>query len=155
LGAIEMLTGDGFGLYLTARRQSPALSLLVYPRLYAMDDLGLPAHQPLGEARDPSLLFEDTSRVRSLRDYTAETPFKNIAWAASARSGRLHAKTFDATASVQTVIFLAVDRFIAQSDPSVFELGVSTAASLAAHLIERRQPVGLLCNGRPADGAAA
>jgi uncharacterized protein (DUF58 family) len=147
LGPARWLSGDGFGLYLDERSRPQQLPLVVYPRLYELEDLGLPSRHPLGEARDPSLLFEDASRPRGLRDYTADTPFKKIAWGASARTGRLQAKVFEPTASVQVTLFLAVDRFAPGGDGALFELGVSTAASLAYGLIGERQPVGLLCNG--------
>lgn len=148
LGPPGWLSGDGFGLYLNAGGSDQRLPFVVYPRLYEMEDLGLPARHPVGELRDPTLLFEDTSRPRGLRDYTSETPFKKIAWNASARTGKLKAKVFEPTASVQTTLFLAVDRFGAGDESEdLFELGVSTAASVACRLSELRQPVGLLCNG--------
>jgi uncharacterized protein (DUF58 family) len=96
---------------------------------------------------DRSRLFKDQSRPAGLRDYTPDSPFKTIAWRASARQGRLQVKTFEPTVTVQAALFLAVDSFERPAENGLFEVAVSVVASLANQLIEQRQPVGVFANG--------
>lgn len=153
IGPATLLSGDVFGLFLDSRRAAPAQPVIVYPRLVDLPDLGLPSRQPLGEARDPARLFQDPSRLAGLRAYTPETPFRHIAWKASARQGGLQAKVFDPTVTLRTALFLAVDAFDAKAEEALFELAISAVASLADRLLEQREPVGLFANGTQADGS--
>ena len=155
VGPARVFSSDVFGLFVKDRQAAPADILVVYPRLYAMADLGLPARQPLGATRDLKRLFDDPSRPMGLRPYTPETPFKAIAWKATARSGEMQAKLYDPTVTLDTAIFLAVDSFTEADGEDVFELAVSTVASLADHDLSARRPVGVFANGLQADGGGA
>lgn len=151
IGPARLSSADVFGLFVKSQVAAPADSLLVYPRLYSMTDLGLPARQPLGAARDPRRLFDDPSRPMGLRPYTPETPFKAVAWKASARSGELQAKLYEPTVTLKTALLLAVDSFA--DDDEAFEMAVSAVASIADHDLGQRRPVGVFANGAQADGS--
>lgn len=155
IGPLEISSGDVFGLFTRRRRLGGTTPLVVYPRLLDMAELGLPPRFPLGEARDPLQLFEDPSRLKGLREYTPETPFKTIAWSATARTGTLTAKTFEATATLRMAIVLAVDGFPPAEDDKdeIFEYAVSAVASMANRCIDQRHSVAVYANARLADGA--
>lgn len=155
IGPARVMSGDMFGLFLEARKAGEAIPLIVYPRLYDVAALGLSSHQPLGDMKDPLRLFRDPSHPAGLRDYTPDTPFKHIAWAASARQGQLQVKTFEPTVTVQAGLFLAVDSFHWPVEEESFEVAISVVASLASRLIDQRQPVGVFANGLQGDGAGA
>lgn len=152
VGPARLASADVFGLFLKRRTAAPAQILTIYPKLYAMADLGLPARQPLGAARDPRQLFDDPSRPMGLRPYTPETPFKAVAWKATARSGALQAKLYEPTVTLKTALFLAVDSFAGASEDD-FETAVSAVASIADHDLRLRRPVGVFANGAQADGS--
>lgn len=154
IGAGMLRSADVFGLFIKACPFQTEQVLVVYPKIYPVSDLGLPAYQPLGAARDPRRLFEDPGRPMALRPYTPETPFKAIAWSASARTGELMARQYEPTVSLDTALYLAVDSF-ENKDDDLFELAVSAIASIASHELENRRQVGVFVNGRQGDGGGA
>lgn len=169
IGPAQLLSSDVFGLFLSRRKMAATEPLIVFPGLFAMTDLGLPALQPLGNRKDPRRLFEDPGRPMALRPYTPDTPFKSVAWKGSARTGTLMAKQNETTVSLDTALFLAVDTFLPEPprqepgkppptakekeaamrlvDEDAFEWAISALASLASHDLDHRRPVGVYANG--------
>lgn len=148
LPPLTVESADVFGLFLRRRTESPAGSdtdaVIVYPRLHPVTDFGLPARHPLGPNRDPRRLFEDPGRPAGVRDYDGNTPFKAIAWKASARTGVLQTKIFEPTVTLEVSLCLAVDGFAAGG---AFEAAVSLTASLVHAELAERRSVGLYANG--------
>ncbi len=142
-------SADVFGLFLRSRNEKHEGAVIVYPRLHPVVDFGLPARHPLGPNRDPRRLFEDPGRPAGVRGYDGNTPFKAIAWKATARTGTLQAKIYEPTVTLEVSICLAVDGFGAGD---AFENAVSLAASLVHAELEARRAVGLFANGRQAPG---
>ncbi len=153
LPPLTVESADVFGLFLRRRTESPAGSdtdaVIVYPRLHPVTDFGLPARHPLGPNRDPRRLFEDPGRPAGVRDYDGNTPFKAIAWKASARTGVLQTKIFEPTVTLEVSLCLAVDGFAAGD---AFEAAVSLTASLVHAELAERRAVGLYANGVQAPG---
>lgn len=150
MGPALVSSGDVFGLFRRMRTDREPNHLIVYPRIYPLRQLGLPSRFPLGDSRADSRIFEDPSRTIGLRGYTSGTPFKHIHWKASARRQQLQVKVFEPTTTLQVAIFLDADGFLARRekapDDELFESGISTAASLARHIVESSQPAGLYVN---------
>jgi uncharacterized protein (DUF58 family) len=92
-----------------------------------------------------------------LRDYRPRDSLKHIHWKASARRQELQVKVFEPTTTLKVSLFLAGDGYPSDSPRSEeeFELAVSTAASIAHHLIDQGTPVGLISNGCQADSGQA
>lgn len=159
IGPATVTSSDVFGLFARSRRIPGIEYLAVFPRIYPLAELGLPPMSPLGEMRAPNPLFHDPVRIRGLRDYTPEVPFRHIHWKASARAGRLQAKVFEPTSNTQVLVLLDATAFAGSGeayDEEGFELAVSVAASLAWHAAEQRCPAGLAANTRLAgDGPSA
>ncbi len=151
IGPARLMSSDVFGLFVRGKTAAPQAVILVYPRLYDVADLLLPARNPLGPDRDPRRLFEDTSRPAGIREYTQDTPFKTINWKATARTGALHATVYDTTVTQETVVLLAVDSF-PEGAEEAFERGVSAVASIAARELDLGRPVGVFANGMQALG---
>lgn len=147
LGPVTVTSGDIFGLLIKERKEAAQDELIVYPRIYDLSKMGLPARFPLGATRAANRLFEDPARSVGLRDYVPGTPLKYIHWKASARQQRLQVKVFEPTTSLQLAVFIDVESFSASKDQAPFELAVSTAASLAWQVINQAQPVGVFANG--------
>lgn len=159
IGPATVASADVFGLFSRTREAAGIEHLIVYPRVYPLADLGLPTASPLGEVRARNPLFHDPVRIRGLRDYTPEVPFRHIHWKASARTGELQTKVFEPTSTLRVLVLLDTTAFTEifdgaerRIDEAGFELAVSVAASLAWHFIEGRCQVGLYANTALAEG---
>ena len=151
LGPVSLSSGDIFGFYPRSKVVNRVDHVIVYPKLFSLTELGLPSQQPLGEAKATQRIFEDPTRTIGIREYTPNDPLKYIHWKASARHQQLQTKVFEPTTTLQVILFLGIDSFENNwqaSGDDAFELAVSTVASLADHLIRRRNPVGLFVNTR-------
>jgi uncharacterized protein (DUF58 family) len=110
---------------------------------------GLGAGWPLGHNaihRTPRRrsLFEDPARFVGIRDYQPSDSIRRIHWRATARLRRLQVKTFEP--AVLQGAWLLVDGAPC-ADEELFELTVTTAASVADYVLFEGQKVGLVSNG--------
>lgn len=155
LGPITLTSGDIFGFYPRSVTKPLVDHVIIYPRIFPITRLGIPHLYPIGETTAERRIFEDPIRVIGVRDYSPHDSLRRIHWKASARHQNLQVKVFEPTTTLNVALFLAVDSFkvshgqvFSEED---FELGISTAASVANHLIERKSSVGLFVNSRLAD----
>jgi uncharacterized protein (DUF58 family) len=157
LGSPTVTSGDIFGFYPRWRQFASADQVIVYPRIFPIEELGIPSLHPMGEARSIRRIFQDPTRTIGLRDYRPQDSLRHIHWKASARRQELQVKVFEPTTTLKVSLFLAGDGYPADSPlcEEEFELAVSTAASVAHHLIDQGTPVGLICNGCLADSGQA
>jgi uncharacterized protein (DUF58 family) len=148
LGPLLLTSGDLFG-FKDYNARLHADYLTVYPRIIPLSRLGLPSRLPFGTVSSRQRLFEDPARPQGIRDYRSGDSLRQINWKASAHSGQLAVKTFQPAISLETVILLNLNRaeYDRKERQIVSEWAVETAASLAAHLSDQRQPVGLICHG--------
>ena len=157
LGPLVISSGDIFGFYPRSIREPSTDHIIVYPKIFPISHLGIPSLFPLGETRAERRIFEDPTRTIGVRDYTPHDSRRRIHWKASARHQTLQVKVFEPTTTLKVALFLAVDSFKqgeAHSEDD-FELGVSTAASVANYITERGSPVGIYVNTRLADSGQA
>ncbi len=150
-GPVRLRSGDLFGFVSAERTLDLADSVVVFPRVVPLTELGLPARQPLGDLRANSWIFEDPSRIAGAREYRPGDSLKRIHWPASVRTGQLQSRVYEATTSHKLMIFLNLSTAeVAWSfgyDPDTLELGITTAASIANWGLERGYQVGLYTNG--------
>lgn len=151
-GPTRLRTGDLFGLVTQEVSREETDVLVVYPRVVPLTELGLPAHQPLGDRRTQSWIFEDPSRFVGAREYGPRDSLRRVHWGASARTQRLQVKVYEPTTSHQLVIFLNLNTTSGEwwgfyFDPDVLELSITTAASIARWGLDAGYPVGLVTNG--------
>jgi uncharacterized protein (DUF58 family) len=153
LGPTLLRGGDPFGLYQGESEVAASVSLLVYPRLLSLAELGLPARHPLGDTRAPALL-RDPSRTIGVRDYAPSDPLKDVHWAATARTGALQSRIYEPTTARTLAIFLDLDSFefyYQGVDSAQVERMISAGASLARHGLSAGYAVGFYANGAPAE----
>jgi uncharacterized protein (DUF58 family) len=157
LGSLTVTSGDIFGFYPRWRQFSSPDHVTVYPRIFPIERLELPSLHPMGEARTNRRIFQDPTRPIGLRDYRPRDSLKYIHWKASARRQELQVKVFEPTTTLKVSLFLAGDGYPRDGFRSEeeFELAVSTAASIAHHLIDQGTLVGLISNGCQADSGQA
>jgi uncharacterized protein (DUF58 family) len=150
LGPARIKSGDLFGLFEREWLSPRTDRLIVYPRVTALEDWGLPPKDPLGEAKARTPIFQDTARPRGIRDYRPDDAPKHIHWRATARRGALQVKVYDPTISYQWVLFVNVATFPQAwqgTDPALLERVISLAASIAYFGAERKYAIGLIANG--------
>jgi uncharacterized protein (DUF58 family) len=124
--------------------------VIVYPKIVALRELGFPSQSPFGTLPSRERLFEDPTRIRGVRDYQPGDSLRRMDWKTSARVGSLQVRRFEPAISLETAIFLNLDgaEYARRDRLRATELGIVVAASVAVHVVEKRQAVGLVANGR-------
>jgi len=154
VGPMRIVLGDVFGFYTRSMATAVPAHLTVYPKILPIDQLGLPSKSAFGTLRTHEILYEDPTRVVGVRDYVPGDSLRKVNWKVTASIGRLQVKKLEPAITLDTVIFLNLnleEYDLAYAD-GASELAISVAASLAVHLGEQRQPVGLISNGRDLSG---
>lgn len=155
LGPVTVTVGDVFGFRQRVLTTERSHYLTVYPKIVPLSELGLPSRSPLGHLRTHQVMYEDPARVNGVRDYIRGDSLRKINWKVSAALGKLQVKTHEPAITLETALFLnlnAQEYDLSYVEPAT-EFAIVVAASLASHLTELRQPVGLVTNAR--DPAAA
>ena len=150
VGPAQLHFGDVFGFFERMLSTQSPHYLTVYPKIIPLADLTLPSRAPFGQFRTTEIIYEDPSRVAGVRDYLRGDSWRRINWRATATLGRLQVKKYEPAITLDTMLFLNLNPTEYEQhylDPAA-ELAVSLAASLAHHLVNRRQSVGLVLNGR-------
>jgi uncharacterized protein (DUF58 family) len=150
LGPLRARSGDLLGLVDPPPWEVAAEHLTVFPRVVALQRLGLPARAPLAALAARTPLFEDPARVAGVRDYRRGDSPRRIHWTATASAGRLLVKQYQPAIARETLVVLDFDEnnYTPQQRYEAGELGVVVAASLIHHIAMReRLPAGLLVEG--------
>ncbi len=152
IGPLLLESGDLFGLHRRYRVESEPEFVLVYPKVIPLQGYDLFSRRPIGEIRMSHRLFEDPTRVAGVRRYQHGDSLNRIHWKATARTGELHSRIFDASCVAGATLILDFhrDMYPAQGEPHRSDLAITTAASLANALCQLGQQVGLITNGRDA-----
>jgi uncharacterized protein (DUF58 family) len=146
LGPLRLAAGDQFG-FNERQFRLRADYLTVYPRITPLTRLGLPSRLPFGTIASRQRLFEDPARPVGVRGYRSGDSLRQINWKVSAHTENLVVKTFQPAISLETAVLLNLDGRDYSDRYGGPEWAIELAASLAAHLVEQRQPVGLITNG--------
>lgn len=150
LGPVTYQSGDIFTLYRVEREYSYYDTIVVYPEIHPLEELGLPAKEPFGDLKIRRSLFTDPIDTRGIRDYQPQDRFRDVHWKASARRGQLQTKVYDPSTGMTLGIFLNVatmPKHWMGFFPEVMERAVSVAASLASYGAEQGWGIGLYANG--------
>lgn len=149
-GPAQVETGDGFGFFNRGARFLDEQFLIVYPRVYSVAEMELPAKNPFGNLRAHGHLHEDPMRTVGVRAWESGDSPRRIHWKATARHQALLSRVYEPSKEQQIQIFLNVatlERHWFGTIPELQERAISVAASLAAVAAEQRLPVGLIANG--------
>jgi len=150
VGPLHVVLGDVFGFYTRSMTTAAPAHLTVYPKILTMGEMGLPSKSAFGTLRTHQILYEDPARVVGVRDYTPGDSLRKVNWKVTAALGRLQVKKLEPAITLDTLIFLNLnlEEYDLSYAEGAAELAITVAASLAFHLSELRQPVGLVSNGR-------
>lgn len=149
-GPASLNTGDGFGMFSRRGVLPTQQRLIIYPRLYSIAELGLPAKNPFGERTATARLVEDPLHTAGIRPWQPHDGMKRVHWKATARHNELLSRFYQPSQEPQMMIFLNVatlERHWLGQIPELMERAISVAGSLAALCSEMRVPVGLIANG--------
>src|SRR5690606_25410219 len=108
--------------------------VIVYPRIYSMPELGLPASRPFGERKGRERIFEDPGRIAGIRPYQPGDPMRRIDWKASARMQALQSRVYEPSATMHMLIALNVNTMVHSWEgfvPETLERLISVAGSVA------------------------
>lgn len=149
LGPLVSQGGDLMGTATYKHQYHGDGLVIVYPQIVALRDLGFPSQSPFGTLPSRQRLFEDPTRIRGVRDYQPGDSLRRMDWKTSARVGSLQVRRYEPTMALETAIFLNLnsDDYPFRSRQDATELGIVVAASVATHLVEKRQAVSLVTNG--------
>jgi uncharacterized protein (DUF58 family) len=156
LGPILLRTGDIFGLVQRERAAAGRAQLTVFPKVLPITHARLPSRRPSAEARSRQRVLEDPTQVVGIRPYQYGDGLRRVHWRATAHTGRLQSKLFEVSAQVENMLVLNLRRADYPDNPvdaqEAAELAVTAAASIARHVLDRRQRIGLLALGRDPAG---
>jgi uncharacterized protein (DUF58 family) len=150
IGPADLTSGDLFGMYEISQTTAEVDQVVVFPELLPINSLQLPVQDPFGERRSLRRLFEDPIQTMAIRPYQPEDGFRQIHWAATARTGELQVKVYQPVSTRVLMVCLNA------STQAMYWLGVDTdrlehmikiAATLAYQGIQNGYAVGLLSNG--------
>jgi uncharacterized protein (DUF58 family) len=156
-GPLEVTSGDIFGLYSRSLHLPSKDHIIVYPVIFPEIHVPIPSIYPMGNTKMERRIIQDPTRAVGVRDYRIGDSKRHIHWKASARAKGLQVKVFEATTTFKVALFLSVDSFYQEGsfNEEDFELAISTAASIAYHVVEQGGPAGLFVNTRLADSGQA
>ncbi len=152
VGPVVLETGDVFGLHRRFRVVTRPHLLMVYPRVVPLEGYELASRRPVGEVVLTHRLYEDPTRIAGVRPYERGDPLRRVHWRATARTGELHSKVYEATtlAGATVVLDFHQDGYPSRGEPFRSELAITAAVSLANAVYEMGQQVGLVTNARDA-----
>ena len=132
LGSIEVIYSDPFFIFSWKRRFKYDISLMVYPRVYHIENILIPANQLFGTISKNSSAFEDFTSVKDIRKYNIGDSFKKIHWKVSAHKGDLYVKNLDMNASTHMHLFLDLyeGKYVSNRSEDIEERISECAASL-------------------------
>ena len=173
LGPVVITSSDPLGLFEFRSELAQTGSIVVYPATVPMGGFPQPvAHLPGGDALRRRT-HHVTANAASVREYAPGDSFNRIHWPSTARKARLIVKEFELDPTLDTWIFLDMQRGVHvrepadeadllararqplwarvkrfQLEPSTEEYAVTAAASVAEFFIRRKRSVGLIAYGQ-------
>ncbi len=152
IGPAQIESGDPFGFLRSRKGEPQRHSVMVYPRIVPLEQLGIPASRPLGEMRGGLRIFPDATRPAGLREYERGDALNTVDWKATAKKQSLHVRTFDPSSAYIVVLVVAVDTATPHWRayvPKDLERVITAAASVARYAVEKEYALGLFSNDLP------
>ena len=155
LGPAHVESGDLFGFLHTRRIEAQEGSLMVYPRIVPLEELGVPAVRPLGDVRGGIRIFPDVSRPAGLRQYESGDPLNAVDWKSTARRQQLQVRTFEPSSTIAVVLVVTVDitdpywETFSSAGIKLLERVITVTASVASYAADRQYTFGLFSNDMP------
>lgn len=152
IGPVLMESGDLFGLQKRFRTGERQDYVSVLPTVAYIDTFNIASRRPQGPVRISNRVYEDPTRINSLREYVPGDPLNAIHWKVTARTGRLHVKTHEPSSVTGGTLILDLheESYLPEKKAERIELAITTCASIAYLLQSSGEQVGMLTNARDA-----
>lgn len=150
MGPAHLTAGDPFGIFRREAKIGGREDIVVYPRIFRPEDIGLPFREALGEASTQRALVEDPIRIAGAREYQPGDPLRRMHWKATARTGELQVRLFDPSTTAHIIVVTNLNTFqhVWQGvDLDRMESTIDVAASIALWALDRGFAVGVRSNG--------
>lgn len=150
IGPVRYLSGDIFTLFTIEQEHAYFDTLVIYPKIWPLEALQLPAKEMFGEIQVRRSLFKDPIKTQGIRDYQPQDRFRDVHWKATARRGNLQTKVYEPTSGMTVVVFLNVATFKKHwmgFEPDLLERAISVTASIASYSADQKWGIGVYANG--------
>ena len=149
IGPTRIRSGDLFGMHTREMRLEKDQTLTVYPRILPLRVSSLPSLEPYGDVRVKRRFLDDVTRPMGSRKYLSGDALRHIHWKATAHTGTLQTRIFEASTTPNFAVFLGtrtIEPPLQGSRPHLLELGVLTVTALVNYALSRRIPAGVYVN---------
>lgn len=148
IGDTTLESGDLLGLMSQHRVHQRADSVIVYPQVVPVRGWSTKHPEELGMREATRRRSEESTNVLGVRDYIPGDRLSRIHWPATARTGTLLAKEFEMHVSSELlfVVDVSAESYRGQ-DANIFELAMTTTASLMKYAYERHRKFSLTLHG--------
>jgi len=138
---------DTFDLFQARRAIGPPNEVVVYPRTVELGVATLAGAKLLGQT--PDRRTSDGTDFSSTREYRPGDDLRRIHWPSTARLGKPIVVEYEqpTTANLFVVLDAGAAGLVGAGKDNTFETGVTVAASLIHHELDRGSPVGLYVAG--------
>ena len=152
IGPLLMESGDLFGLQRRFRTGVQQDYISVLPTVAYIDTFNVATKRPHGPVRLSNRIYTDPTRINSIREYVPGDPLNSIHWKATARTGKLHVKTYEPSSVIGGTLVLDLHEASYKPDRKEerMELAITTTASIAYLLQISGEQVGMITNARDA-----
>jgi uncharacterized protein (DUF58 family) len=146
LEAAELVVDDPLGLAESRLTLDRVDTLLVYPRVYALDGLFTDAGSAGGDAGRALLHRTAGYDLHSIREFQQGESLRRVHWRSTAKRRRLMVKELTDTPRDESAVLLDCDRSgdVGAAGQSSFDAQVRVAASLLNRMVERGQRCSLV-----------
>ena len=149
IGPTRIRSGDLFGMHTREMRVEKDQTLTVYPRILPLRVSSLPSLEPYGDVRVKRRFLDDVTRPMGSRRYLSGDALRHIHWKATAHTGMLQTRIFEASTTPNFAVFFGtrtIEPPLQGSRPHLLELGVLTVTALVNYALSRRIPAGVYVN---------
>lgn len=114
------------------------IDLIVYPKVYDINSMKLPATEYFGTFRVPYNIHDDYTSIKNIREYVEGDNVKKVHWKLSARLNKPYVKEYELSANTKINVFLDAyeGSFIKDINGDVEERMVETAASIINYCLK-------------------
>ncbi|MFQ5433759.1 MAG: DUF58 domain-containing protein [Anaerolineae bacterium] len=150
LGPVSYESSDIFTLFTIEKTFRMMDQIVVFPQIWPLEELGLPAKEPFGDIKVRRSLFTDPIKTQGIRDYQPQDRFRDVHWKATARRGHLQTKVYDPSTGMTMAVFLNVATLAKHwmgFVPELLERAVSVSGSVANYGMQQKWAVGMYANG--------
>lgn len=157
VSSASLTCGDLFGFHAETKGMQLNLHVTVYPRLLSPDEVLSPSTRWQGDLMVRRWIMPDPFLYNGIRDYRMGDPIKDIHWGATARTGRLHVKQHDFTASPKLIVLvnmqLSEHQWGEASETEYYKLEylIRLAATLTCNAIDGQLEAGFGINATMVD----